>query len=75
VLEFPASGVETYWWLPIVVAFGVSSLTSAGGVTGAFVLLPFQMSVLGFVGPAVSPTNLVYNIVAIPGGVIRFWRE
>jgi len=72
VLEFPASGVETYWWLPIVVAFGVSSLTSAGGVTGAFVLLPFQMSVLGFVGPAVSPTNLVYNIVAIPGGVIRF---
>ena len=74
-LEFPISGVETYWWLPMLVAFGISVLTSMGGVSGAFLILPFQMSILGFTGPAVSPTNLVYNIVAIPSGVYRYWHE
>ncbi|MEW5922581.1 MAG: sulfite exporter TauE/SafE family protein [Candidatus Zixiibacteriota bacterium] len=74
-MEFPVSGVETYWWLPILVAFGISTLTSMGGVSGAFLILPFQVSILGFTGPAVSPTNLVFNIVAIPSGVIRYWRE
>lgn len=74
-IEFSASGVETYWWLPVVVAFAISCLTSMGGVSGAFLLLPFQVSILGFAGPAVSPTNLVYNIVAIPSGVYRYYRE
>jgi len=46
-----------------------------GGVSGAFLLLPFQVSVLGFTSPAVSPTNLVFNIVAIPSGVLRYIRE
>ena len=46
-----------------------------GGVSGAFLLLPFQVSVLGFTCPAVSPTNLVYNIVAIPSGVYRYIKE
>ena len=46
-----------------------------GGVSGAFLLLPFQVSVLGFTSPAVSPTNLVYNIVAIPSGVYRYIKE
>jgi uncharacterized membrane protein YfcA len=46
-----------------------------GGVSGAFLILPFQMSVLNFTSPAVSPTNLVYNIVAIPSGVYRYVRE
>jgi uncharacterized membrane protein YfcA len=74
-MEFVQSGVHTYWWLPIAVAFGISSLTSTGGVSGAFVLLPFQVSVLGFTGPAVSPTNLLYNVVAIPSGVWRYHKE
>ena len=47
-------------------------LTTPAGVSGAFLLLPFQMSVLGFVAPGVTPTNLVYNIVAIPGGIYRY---
>lgn len=46
-----------------------------GGVSGAFLLLPFMVSVLGFTSPAVSPTNLVFNIVAIPSGVYRYFRE
>ncbi|UCC78659.1 MAG: sulfite exporter TauE/SafE family protein [Candidatus Zixiibacteriota bacterium] len=72
---FPISGVETWWWLPALLAFVISSLTSTGGVSGAFLLLPFQVSFLGFTGPAVSSTNLVYNIVATPGGVYRYFRE
>lgn len=72
---FPISGVQTYLWLPPLVAFVVSFFTSMGGVSGAFLLLPFQMSFLGFTSPAVSPTNLVYNVVAIPSGVWRYLRE
>jgi hypothetical protein len=29
-------------------------------------LLPFQVSVLGTPSPAVTPTNLLYNVVATP---------
>ncbi len=72
---FPYSGVETPLLLPPLVALAVSLLSSTGGLSGAFLLLPFQMSVLGFTTPAVSSTNLVYNIVAIPGGVWRYLRE
>jgi len=45
------------------------------GVSGAFLLLPFQMSVLNYVAPSVSATNLVFNLVAIPSGVWRAARE
>jgi hypothetical protein len=48
---------------------------ASAGVSGAFLILPFQVSVLGFTSPAVSPTNLFYNIVAIPSGVYRYIRE
>lgn len=74
-INFPVSGVETFWWLPIVVAFGISALTSMGGISGAFMILPFQVSVLGFTGPGVTPTNLIFNIVAIPTGIYRYFRE
>jgi len=72
---FPVSGVKTWVFLPPIVAFVVSTLTSMAGVSGAFILLPFQMSVLGFTSPAVSSTNFVYNIVAIPSGVYRYFKE
>jgi len=73
--RFPTSDVETYLWLPPLVMFLIASATSTGGVTGAFVLLPFNMSVLGYTSPGVSATNFVYNIVAIPLGVWRHIRE
>lgn len=46
-----------------------------GGVSGAFLLLPFQMSFLGYSNPSVSATNHLFNVVAIPSGVYRYWRE
>jgi uncharacterized membrane protein YfcA len=61
--------------VPPLVAFAIACVTTPAGVSGAFLLLPFQMSVLGFASPAASATNLIYNIVAIPGGVYRYTRE
>ncbi|MBW2091009.1 MAG: sulfite exporter TauE/SafE family protein [Deltaproteobacteria bacterium] len=72
---FPVSGVEVDPWIPPLVAFVVSFFTSMGGVSGAFLLLPFQVSILGFTSPAVSPTNLIFNIIAIPSGVYRYLKE
>lgn len=72
---FPVSGVTTWVFLPPLVAFVISAFTSMGGVSGAFILLPFQMSYLGFTSPSVSSTNFVYNIVAIPSGVYRYCKE
>jgi uncharacterized membrane protein YfcA len=74
-MEFPISGIETYWWLPTAVAFVISALVAPAGISGAFVLLPFQVSVLGFTAPGVTPTNLLFNIAAIPSGIYRFYRE
>jgi len=72
---FPTSGVEVNPLFPFLVAFCVSFFTSMGGVSGAFLLLPFQVSVLGYTAPSVSATNQVFNIVAIPSGVYRYIRE
>ncbi|MCF6290380.1 MAG: sulfite exporter TauE/SafE family protein [Desulfobacterales bacterium] len=72
---FPVAGISTSALLPPLVAFVLSFFTSMGGVSGAFLLLPFQMSVLGFTSPSVSATNFLYNIVGTPGGIIRYVRE
>lgn len=74
-MYFEVSGVQISPVIPFLFAFLVSFFTSMGGVSGAFLVLPFQVSVLGFTGPAVSSTNLVYNIVAIPSGVYRYIKE
>jgi uncharacterized membrane protein YfcA len=74
-MHFTVAGIDIPIWLPPLVSFIISFFASMAGLSGAFLLLPFQMSVLGFTSPAVSPTNLVYNIVAIPGGVYRYFRE
>ncbi|MBU0984688.1 MAG: sulfite exporter TauE/SafE family protein [candidate division Zixibacteria bacterium] len=74
-MNFPISGVDTPLWLPPLVGFCFSFFASMGGLSGAFVLLPFQVSVLGYTSPSVSATNHVFNVVAIPSGVYRFVRE
>ncbi|MCA1944928.1 MAG: sulfite exporter TauE/SafE family protein [Desulfovibrio sp.] len=72
---FPVSGIEVSPFVPPLVACVISFFTSMGGVSGAFLLLPFQVSVLGYTSPSVSSTNQLYNIVAIPSGVLRYIRE
>jgi uncharacterized protein len=59
----------------LVAAFVIAMVTTPAGISGAVLLLPFQVSVLGTPSPAVTPTNLLYNVVATPGALYRFWRQ
>ncbi len=72
---FPASGVETYFFLPPLVMFCVSFVTSVAGMSGAFLLLPINISLFGYTGVSVTATNFFYNAVGIPGGVARYIKE
>ena len=74
-MTFPISGVTTNLLFPPLVAMVISFFTSMGGISGAFLLLPFQMNVLNYTAPSVSGTNHVFNIVAIPSGVYRYIME
>lgn len=69
------SDVPVAPFVPILVALLIATVTSPAGVSGAFLLLPFQISVLHFTSPGVSPTNLIYNLIATPGAIVRFWKE
>jgi hypothetical protein len=69
------SGITVNILIPPLVAFAISFFTSMGGVSGAFLIVPFQMSILGFTTPSVSSTNFLYNIIGIPGGVYRYIKE
>ena len=59
----------------LVAAFVIAVITTPAGVSGAVLLLPFQVSVLGTPSPSVTPTNLLYNVVACPGAMWRYWRQ
>lgn len=72
---FPGAGIEVDPWVPPAFAFLIAFFTSGAGVSGAFLLLPFQMSVLGFTTPAVTSTSHLYNVLSIPSGVYRYVRE
>lgn len=74
-MHFAVSGVEVLPVIPFVTAMLISAVTTPAGTSGAFLLLPFQVSVLHFTSPSVSPTNLIYNVIAIPGGLFRYIKE
>jgi uncharacterized membrane protein YfcA len=59
----------------LVAAFVIAVVASPAGISGAVLLLPFQVGVLGTPSPAVTPTNLLYNVVATPGAIYRYWRQ
>jgi uncharacterized membrane protein YfcA len=58
-----------------VAGFLISIVTAPVGVSGAVFLLPVQLSVLHVPNPAVTPTNLLYNVVAGPGALLRYLRQ
>jgi len=72
---FPISKVTTSILIPPLVTFLIAFLCASGGVSGAFLLLPFQVSIFGFTTPSVSATNHLYNVFSIPFGVYRYWKE
>ena len=59
----------------LIAAAAIATVATPAGISGAVLLLPFQVSVLGTPSPAVTPTNLLYNVVATPGGLYRYWRQ
>jgi len=53
----------------------ISIVTAPVGVSGAVFLLPVQLSVLHVPSPAVTPTNLLFNVVSGPGALARYRRN
>jgi uncharacterized membrane protein YfcA len=66
-----------HWQWPVGagLAFLLAFVTTTAGVSGAVLLLPLQLSVLHVPSPSVTPTNLLFNVAATPGGLLRFARE
>ncbi|AZM50300.1 hypothetical protein DMB38_34990 [Streptomyces sp. WAC 06738] len=60
--------------LGFAAGLSISVVTAPVGVSGGVILLPVQVSVLGVPSPAVTPTNLLYNVVAGPGALFRYRR-
>jgi uncharacterized protein len=63
------------WPVGALCAFLLALITTPAGVSGAVLLLPIQLSILHVPSPAVTPTNLLFNVAAIPGGLLRFRHE
>jgi uncharacterized protein len=63
------------WPVGALCGFLLAAATTPAGVSGAVLLLPVQVSVLRVPSPAVTPTNLLFNVFAVPGGLLRFARE
>src|SRR6187401_3463424 len=52
----------------------IATITAPVGVSGAVFLLPVQLSWLHVPNPAVTSTNLLYNVIAGPGALLRYRR-
>jgi uncharacterized protein len=61
--------------LGAAIAFCLSAVSTPVGVSGAVFLVPVQVSILHTQNPALTPTNLLYNLIAIPGALFRFHSE
>jgi len=58
----------------VLVGFVVAAASTPAGVSGAFLLLPVQVQVFNVPSPAVSATNLLYNVVSAPAGAVTYQR-
>ncbi|MFE0541090.1 TSUP family transporter [Streptomyces sp. NPDC058891] len=59
----------------LAVGMLIAVVTAPVGVSGAVFLLPVQLSVFAVPNPAVTPTNLLYNVVAGPGALLRYRHD
>lgn len=63
------------WVEGFAAALVIATITTPVGVSGAVFLLPIQLNILHVPNPAVTPTNLLYNVVAAPAGLLRYRRS
>ncbi len=72
------AGAKVDGW-PVLGGIGagllIATVTAPVGVSGAVFLLPVQLSVFGVPSPAVTPTNLLFNVAAGPGALWRYRRS
>lgn len=61
--------------IAVAAGFVISVVTTPVGVSGAVFLLPVQLSVLNVANPAVTATNLLFNVVSGPGALLRYRRR
>lgn len=59
----------------LVAGMLIAVVTAPVGVSGAVFLLPVQLSIFAVPNPSVTPTNLLYNVVAGPGALLRYRRD
>jgi uncharacterized protein len=57
----------------LLAAFGIAATATPAGISGAVLLRPFQVRVLGTPNP--PSTNLLYNVVATLGALYRYRRQ
>jgi uncharacterized protein len=62
-------------FIAVLAGIVVSVIGTPIGVSGAVFLLPVQISVLDVTGPAVSATNLLFNIISTPLALLRLTRH
>ena len=74
-MYFPVADIELNPLTPLFIGFVVSIVSSPTGISGGFLILPVSMSFLNFTSPAASPTNYIFNVVAMPAGLWRLHRE
>ncbi|GGY81109.1 hypothetical protein GCM10010363_72400 [Streptomyces omiyaensis] len=67
--------MEWTLWAGVAAGLLISVVTAPVGVSGAVFLLPVHLSVFGVPNPAVTPTNLLFNVVAGPGALWRYRRD
>jgi uncharacterized membrane protein YfcA len=58
--------------LGAVISFVLATVATPVGVSGAVFLVPVQVSLLHTPSPSLTPTNLLYNVVATPGALARY---
>lgn len=64
-----------YLAVGLIAGLVIAMLTAPVGVSGAVFLSPVQLDVLKVPRPAVTPTNLLYNVVSGPGALLRYWAQ
>lgn len=61
--------------LLFLMAFIVALTASQGGISGAFLMIPAQIYILGISSPIISSTNYFFNILGIPITLYRYLKE
>ena len=59
----------------LIAPYAIAVLATPARISGAVLRLAFQVSVLGTPSPAVTPTNVLCNVVATPGALCRDSRQ